>query len=84
VHVRYNRLGLRRHCTGVVEYDGQQDGVFVYSHKTLVAYEVLADCINNIPIGQKSFFQHWQKMKSIYSPNRQGDMQQFWSRSTHR
>jgi hypothetical protein len=67
----------------VLEYEGDADGIFNFSNKTLVLYEKAASCMNSIPEGQYSFHQDWRSMKEDFVTAGY-DPTDFWSRATHR
>jgi CxC4 like cysteine cluster associated with KDZ transposases len=73
-----------RSCDNRLLYDGGHDGVFNYSNRTLVLHEVAQQYVDRTIEGQRSFCEHWRNMKRAYTRARDGDLNGFWSRATHR
>jgi hypothetical protein len=75
---------LCRDCDSRLLYDGGHDGVFNYSNKTWVLHEVAQHYVDRTIEGLRLFYEHWQGMKLAYARARDGTLDGFWSRATHR
>lgn len=68
-------------CGCTLEYDGQEDGIFNYSNKTLLTHELGHDYADSMPLLELTFAAHYRMMEERYG--RTKPPAGLFSRNTH-